>query len=135
VHVHAAFLANDAKIRDGLAYVIGGFPDSWTVPALPATSRLTLVVVFELESVPEPDKQHDFAIELRHDSGGEQVATAQVTLAGTFASDTGVPHFRSVVIPFVVDFHHPGPHEICLTECGTPIATVPFAVRVQSTNA
>lgn len=128
MHVHAAFLANDARIRDGLVHVIGGFPEAWTVPSLPATSRLTLVVVFE--AVPEEsDESHDFGIEVWHGSEGAQVATANVVLGPVHESDDGAPNFRSVVMPFVVQFAETGPCEIRLTENGLPLAAVPFAVR------
>jgi hypothetical protein len=123
-------LASDAKIRDGLVYVIGGFPDSWTVPSLPATSRLTLVTVFDLRAGEGSDDSHDLGVEMWHDGSGERVATAHVTFAETHACDVGAPKFRSVVIPFIVDLHHVGPHEVRLTKYAKPIASVPFAVRV-----
>ena len=135
MQVHAAFLASDARIQDGLAYVIGGFPDSWTVPSLPATSRLTLVVVFELGCDEEPQGSCDLGVELWHDVSGEQVATAHVTYTGTHQTDPGAPRFRSVVIPFEVHFRHVGPHEIRLRRTGVPIAKVPFAVRTGSISA
>ncbi len=134
MHVHAAFLANDAKIRDGLAYVIGGFPDSWTVPSLPATTRLTLVVVFELECREDLQASSEFGVELCHDGRAEEVATAQVAFAGTHETESGAPRFHSVVMPFDVHLRHVGPHEVRLTRTGVPIAHVRFAVRTGSTT-
>jgi hypothetical protein len=129
VRVHTAFLATDARIRDGLVNVINGFPESWDVPSLPATSRLTLVVVFELAPNDEAAGSHDVAVEMWHRSSGEQVATAHITFSGQDPFD-GAPNFRSVVIPFLVRLEDVGPHEIRLTKSGASLACVRFVVRV-----
>jgi hypothetical protein len=129
MRVHAAFLANDARIRDGLVYAMGAFPESWDVPSLPATSRLTLVVVFELDPTDPVGGSRDFGVEMWRGSAGEQVATAQVTF-GPPGSLQDAPHFGSVVIPFMVQFDAAGPREIRLTASGATIATVRFVVRL-----
>jgi hypothetical protein len=134
MHVHAAFLAIDARIRNGLVYAVGGFPDSWTVPSLPTISRLTVVVVFEPASDEGPDGSADVGVELWHDMNGVQVATAHVTFAGTYEPVSGAPNFRSVVIPFDVHLRHVGPHEIRLTRCGARIAKIGFSVRIGSST-
>ena len=129
MHVHTAFLASEARIREGLVHVIGGFPEVWEVPSLPATSRLTLVVVFQVEAE-ESGASHDFGIEMWHGSEGEQVATANVILGPICESVDGAPNFRSVVLEFIVQLDATGPREIRLTKNGEPLAAVPFAVRI-----
>ena len=129
MRVHSAFLADQARIRDGLVYVIGGFPETWSVESLPATTRLTLVVVFEL-TPDEPDAAHDFGVEMWQNSSGEQVATAHVVFGSSGDPVAGAPKYRSVVMSFVAQVRYAGPCEVRLMMGGVPLATVPFAIRI-----
>src|SRR3954468_1206859 len=121
MRVHTAFLANEARIRDGLVYVIGGVSESGDVASLPATTRLSLVVVFELGPA-DAEGSDDYGIEIWQASSGAQVATAHIDFASTGDHMDGAPKFRSVVIPFEAQLGREGPCEIRLTKDRAPIA-------------
>jgi hypothetical protein len=134
VKVHATFLADEARVRDGLVYAMGAFPESWDLPSVPANTRLTLVVVFQLGTAEAmATEPHDIAVEVWQDGSHEEVATATIQFGRATQSVAGVPNFRSVVIPFVVELRAAGPCEVHLVENGATLATVAFVVRSKST--
>src|SRR5438874_7382915 len=92
VRVASAFLANHAEVRDGLAFVAGGFPEWWTVQSLPATATMTMVVVLELDEseietqfdldlvVMQPDRSETGIARISASRGRQADDTARVYL-------------------------------------------------------
>src|SRR5438045_426805 len=73
VRVHSAFLANHAEVRDSLAYVLGGFPEWWTVTELPSSAFLAMVVVLQLERF-EIEHEHSFDLVVTRESETTPIA-------------------------------------------------------------
>jgi len=49
MRVANAFLANHAEVRDGIANILGGFPEWYTVPVLPQQVLIFVVIDIVLE--------------------------------------------------------------------------------------
>jgi hypothetical protein len=128
VRVHSAFLANSAEVKDTLAYVLGGFPEWWTVPALPASAFLAMVVVLELRD-DEVDQEYTF--DLVVDRLGDTTPIAQVrSKRGRSDRAPGAPILHVIAVNFIVQFETEGPHDFVLLSYGVQLARVPLLVRL-----
>lgn len=138
VRVEAAFLATTAETHDGLLFVMGGYPDWWTVPQLPATERMSCVYVLGLDS---SEKGTAFGFSLVLD--GEHIANVHTVFGQNREVVPGAPIRQIVTFTFQCTFRSTGRQEFSLVEDkrrvigggtepddGETVAVIPLAVRL-----
>lgn len=136
VRVHSAFLANHAEVRDGLAYVAGGYPAWWSVYRLPVAQTLGIVVVIFVDD-DEFGRPLQVQLVLRRPGGGEDdLALVDFWRERDAGTASGVPAHWIVAVNTVVEFRNEGVHEFAvLTASGEELARVPLSVRVDPPSA
>jgi hypothetical protein len=50
MRIAGAFLSTRSEVHDSLLYVMGGFPEWWTIPDLPAVQEVPLTLVLDLDA-------------------------------------------------------------------------------------
>ncbi len=130
MRIRNAFLANHAETREGLAFVSGGFPESYTVFALPLNASLAAVWVVELD---ETEIGRSFLLDLRvSDPRGVTRPVAHLGVGRSQDTPTvhGAPLYVIVTYRFLVELQVVGLHTFEVVCDGQVMATMPLFVNV-----
>jgi hypothetical protein len=131
VRISSAFVANSAEVKDGLAYVMGAFPEWWTLTELPADSTLAFVFVVEMDDW-ELGQQFQFLIRMDHpEQSSDTLAVIQYSRPAD-NQQTGTPIRQVVAVPVVAHFRSRGMHTFRVTHQENLVASVSLYVRTES---
>ena len=128
MRVDWAILCRFAEVDDGLATIIGGGIDTFTVPSLPAL--LDLVMVVRLVGSPE-ETEHQLAIRLVDPELKQVGKELRATFSGT-PNPEALPGWEAgVILRVAAGFPAPvaGPYTLEIAVDGRAAHTVPIIVR------
>jgi hypothetical protein len=130
MRIREAFLANSAETRQGLAFVLGGFPEWWTVQSLPSGSLLSMVAVAELDES-DLDKDFQVTIRMRHPTNEtDTLGVAGFKRASTAPRVEGAALRMVLAVPMQVNFRMVGPHEFMVVSGEEIIKQVQLLVKL-----
>jgi hypothetical protein len=129
VKLEAAFLANHAEVHDGLAFVTGGFPEWWSVPATNTFQQVALVVVARLDRN-EVGQTFTYEIIIERPDGTQQPVVYVASSRGQSPHSEAQPLLLLVPIAFSIDFRQLGLHRFLVNYEGETLGDVPFEVRL-----
>jgi hypothetical protein len=129
VQVVAAFLAAEARPRNGVLDVVGGFPEFWNLAILPCEVTMALVLLVELDR-DERDRTVDLG--LLFSCGDDETNLPSVSVAREPPIDfvDGAPLYACEIINLVIMLERVGRCEFRVTQGDSVIATVPFVSRL-----
>jgi len=132
MRVRDFFLANYAEVKDSLAYVLGAFPEWWTVPSIPQVSLLFIVALLEYEES-ELHTNFKFDIHLQRPDGETVVLASVQTHRGVAPNDVpGSPRYQPVLVGSNIEFRGLGLHQfVLLSEANAELARASIMVRTQ----
>ena len=127
MRVTSAFLANYAEVRDGLAFVAGGFPEWWTVQSLPATATMTMVVVLDLDRS-EVEARFDLDVVVERPDGTE-TGIARASASRGKRTDADSPIYVVLAVPVSLQLRTAGMHRFKVSR-GEVLAAASLKVRL-----
>lgn len=128
VEIANAFVANYVEVRGSLAYIMGAFPEWWSVPALPSRQVLGFVVVAQLEDH-ELAKRMELEIAITDPDGKTDPLTKFAFVRGTGGAEVPAPKWQTVPTSLSIEFRMEGEHRISVSSEGNVLASVPLGLR------
>jgi hypothetical protein len=128
VRIANAFIANHAEVREGIANVLGGFPEWWMVPTLPQQVVMFVVVDLLVEDG-EMGIPFEFSITLeRPDRSTMPIGIMRMQRDRGPLDPTGVLHHNVAVFPAPINIGSEGTHLIGVQGSGHSMQ-IPIYVR------
>jgi hypothetical protein len=129
VKLEAAFLANHAELHDGLAFITGGFPEWWSVPATNTFQQMSLLIVARLDPG-EITQTFTYEIIIERPDETQQPVIYVAASRGQSLRSEPQRLLLPVPITFSIDFRQLGLHRFLVKCEGETLADVPFEVRL-----
>lgn len=131
MQLESAFVAQDAKLLDGLLFSQGAFPEWLDVPELPIAVPIHVVVVVSMERE-EIGLEYPLEATVRQVPSNKELGRAVIKSArrGSGNVPTGIPLYHFIVFQIAVQLEDVGPHVVLVSSGDRVLRTVPFGVRV-----
>jgi hypothetical protein len=126
----AAFIANYAEIQAGMVQVIGGFPEWWSLAAVPGEAVISAVLVVEVEPA-EVGQTATIDFFITAPDGTESAIGAiglELAMRDNFVA--GAPRYEKTTLRIMAHFESVGSYRITFRHEGVDVGAIAFGVRL-----
>jgi hypothetical protein len=123
------FLATHTEVRDSLGFITGAFPEWWTVPGIPATTRMDFMVVFDYTE--DLNEVGHFHIDHHAPDADVRIVSIQASRGATPRDAAGGPRYQPFAFEAELTFNKVGLHEFVLSQQRVSSTEGGFASEVE----